>query len=156
MAVLTSCQLLEKPRAITLIGSDNKVLGIVIPKSKVREFSEKDIHVRLISDVARTDILGEVKEENDELVFIPVVPLTNGLKYEILAGDNSIGEVEVPESSAERPYLIEIYPTQDTLPENLLKIHQPFRRSPDNRTSFLSAPASRQKQVARPKSRCLC
>ena len=57
------------------------------------------------------------------MIFEPIVPLTRGLRYEVLLDNNLISEIEVPKSESSPPDLIAIYPSQDTVPENLLKMY---------------------------------
>ncbi|HRI80595.1 MAG TPA: hypothetical protein PLR06_13770 [Cyclobacteriaceae bacterium] len=120
-----SCRFLEKPRAITVIWNGDKAEGIEIPKQKL-DGHTGELHIRLLTPGNEVDLLGTIKEAKDEFIFMPAVPLTFGMKYSILAGDFVLGEVEVPQSTADRPYLLAIYPSADTLPENLLKIHLHF------------------------------
>src|SRR6185295_13513237 len=139
--LLTGCPFLEKPRAISVNWDGDKAASITIPKRN-KEGHPGELHVRLVapgndavvgvpaSGQATTgiDILGTITEAKDEFIFTPVVPLTLGMKYQVLAGDFVLGEVEIPESTADRPYLLDIFPSMDTLPENLLKIHLHFSK----------------------------
>ena len=61
-----------------------------------------------------------------EVMFVPLVPFTSGLQYEVLLDDSLFASIEIPESNVASPELLSIYPTQDTVPENLLKIYLQF------------------------------
>lgn len=87
------------------------------------------LQVRLIKEGERTAVLGEFTRNASDISFAAVAPLTRGLRYEVLEGGISIGEIEIPESDDAAPELLAIYPTQDTVPENLLKVYLHFSAS---------------------------
>lgn len=126
VGILASCRLLEKPRAIAIVWENDKAVALTIPRSL--ETNDKELQVRLVREGERAAVLGTFKEEKDEYVFEPIVPLTFTLRYEVMAGEVLIGEIEIPPSEGERPRLLAAYPSQDTVPENLLKIHLHFSR----------------------------
>lgn len=132
----------DKSETITLRWQDEKAIGILIPKSFVRDNSnlQDRLSVQLIQPGERSSILGEVKTENDHVVFEPLVPLTRGLRYEILVDNLQVGEVEVPKNDSDAPELIAIYPSQDTVPENLLKMYFQFSQPmvEDRSLSFIT------------------
>lgn len=126
--ILTSCRLPEKPRATSIVWHDNKAVGLTIPKEMVKGGDIQQLQVRLVKEGERSAVLGEFTEESDGFHFTPVVPLTLGLHYEVLAGKVSVGKVEIPNSELGDPELLAIYPSQDTVPENLLKVYLHFSR----------------------------
>lgn len=71
--------------------------------------------------------MGNSKLAGDQLLFTPLIPLSGGLSYMILVRDKKVGRVRIPSVTVENPpSLIAIYPSQDTLPENLLKLYFQF------------------------------
>lgn len=74
-----------------------------------------------------TSILGKYETETKEIFFYPIVPFTLGLDYEIRLRGEIIHEFSVPfPSNLKRPSVINIYPSSQTIPANLLKIHVQF------------------------------
>ena len=62
-----------------------------------------------------------------ELSFKPLIPFTSGLTYEVSVAGKTIGKIEIPiPVYTDLPALTSIYPSQDTLPENLLKFYFEF------------------------------
>lgn len=74
-------------------------------------------------------MLGNYTFDDDHVIFEPLIPFTRGLRYEILVNGVIAGKVDIPEADAtDSPLLLNIYPTQDTVPENLLKIYLHFSK----------------------------
>ena len=123
-----SCRPAEEPASITIIWHNNKAIGLSIPRSQLRESKQlqERLTIQLIKEGERSSVLGEFKIEDKIVLFEPLVPLTRGLRYGVLFDNSSLGEINIPNSETAAPALLEIYPTQDTLPENLLKIYLQF------------------------------
>ncbi|MEZ4902431.1 MAG: Ig-like domain-containing protein [Spirosomataceae bacterium] len=73
-------------------------------------------------------LLGDYTLTQEEVIFRPLIPFTHGLSYEILVDNQPIAQIEIPKSP-KIPVLLGIYPSQDTLPENLLKFYLVFSQS---------------------------
>jgi hypothetical protein len=72
-------------------------------------------------------VLGEKSMEDDLLIFKPLVPLSRGLNYQVYFDNKLIGNINVPPAnSSDAPRLLMVYPSLDTLPENLLKLYLRF------------------------------
>ncbi len=134
--ILFSCVLLsscsKRPSEITLLWVNRRATGISIPKSLtegITDSVEKRLVVRLLSKGKLIAMLGNCKIGNDDIVFEPLIPFTRGLQYEVLVNNHSLGKIKIPEPDpGEAPALLAIYPTQDTVPENLLKIYLHFSK----------------------------
>jgi len=126
-ALCLRCLPTEDQTSVSLVSKNGKAVAVVIRGSLVKEedISTK-LKLRLIKPGARVPVLGDFKKEGDELIFEPVVPLTKGLRYEVLLNDTLLSEIEVPVGDSEAPTLLSIYPSEDTLPENLLKMYFEF------------------------------
>lgn len=72
-------------------------------------------------------IAGQYTTGQDTLVFQPLIPFTRGLSYDVLVRGQVITRIDIPVDTAV-PRLVGLFPDQDTLPENLLKIHLVFSR----------------------------
>jgi hypothetical protein len=126
-ALCLRCRPTEDQASFSLVSKNGKTVAVIIRGSLVKE---KDIStklkLRLIKPGARVPVLGHFRIEGDEVIFEPVVPLTKGLRYEVLLNDSLLSEIEVPVGDSAAPALISMYPSQDTLPENLLKMYFEF------------------------------
>ena len=118
----------DKNEALTIIWSNGKPTGIFVPHQILSTFSEDSIEQRLHFHLAgsKTAILGEHKLKDHGIEFIPVIPLTQGLKYEVYWVDKLIGELSIPSPAGDPPEVVAVYPSPDTLPENLLKFYIQF------------------------------
>ncbi|WP_265241042.1 Ig-like domain-containing protein [Muriicola sp. Z0-33] len=80
-----------------------------------------------IAGASTTPVLGEVKQLENGYQFIPVVPFSKGQSYEIRGNGVTLANFMVaPPLTKELGELAVIYPTRDTVPENLLKIYLQF------------------------------
>jgi hypothetical protein len=116
---------------ITIVWKDGRAIGLSVPKTILKNATEDSLplqfQVRLAKSGKQPAVAGEYRISQHEIIFEPFIPLTRGLSYEILVKHQSPVVVEIPKAS-EVPKLIAIYPSQDTLPENLLKVYFVFSR----------------------------
>jgi len=121
-----ACRPTEDHPSVSLVSKDGKAVAVVIRGSFVENSDiTNQLTVRLINPSERHPVLGDFRKEGREVIFEPVVPFTKGLRYEILLNDTLLSEIEIPRGDS-APALQAIYPTQDTLPENLLKMYFEF------------------------------
>jgi len=80
-------------------------------------------------DYVSNSILGDWSITDDSIVFKPLIPLTRGFSYKIMYREKEIGGVTIPLPDASiSPKVLGIYPSTDTVPENLLKIYVEFSK----------------------------
>ena len=116
---------------LTILWQNKKPAAIVIPFVPEKNISADLLRATISkqNNGSETTILGEWKINDDSIVFKPLIPLTRGLKYEILFRNKKIGEIIVPlPDSSSAPVVTGIYPSVDTVPENLLKIYVEFSK----------------------------
>ena len=66
---------------------------------------------------------------SDFATFKPLIPFTRGLRYRVTVNNKTIGIIEIPPAPAsDEAKVIAVYPTLDTIPENLLKIYIEFSK----------------------------
>ena len=114
---------------ISIFWNKDKAAGIIIPKrflSNVPTDSvSHDLEVRLINN--STPMLGVFETTDGRIVFKPVIALSPGMSYEVVFRKNVIGRLIIPViSNSGAPYLQDVYPTADTVPENMLKMYLRF------------------------------
>jgi hypothetical protein len=112
--------------AISIEWNGSKPIGILIPESAAGDVPVDSlkyvISVKLAGNI--TPILGEYSIAGQNILFRPLIPLSHGLEYEVWSGQQLSGKIEVPVNVVSpAPDIISVYPTTDTVPENLLKMH---------------------------------
>lgn len=130
---LQGCADNDKASKIAIRWEEDRAVAISVPR---RYFSQipndsinNSLHVHLFSKGHQPAILGEYDIRESAVIFRPLIPFTRGLTYEIRVNDSSIGNIDIPTTdSRNAPLLKAIFPTQDTLPYNLLKIYFQFSR----------------------------
>ncbi len=73
-------------------------------------------------------LLGEAERDGADVRFRPRFPLRPGLTYKVSAGGVIVGRFTVPPPAGEPPAVTAVYPSADTLPENLLRFTIQFSR----------------------------
>lgn len=129
---LNSCsEHIEKKNSISIEWKENKAIGIFIPRNLLTSIPEDSIDKFLYINLPKSNssILGEYKKTDDGIIFRPLLPFTRGLKYEVYLQNKLLGEIQIPtDDLSNAPVVLSIYPTADTLPENLLKIYIQFSK----------------------------
>ena len=70
---------------------------------------------------SKVPLFGKTFTRYDSLFFRPVVALQNGNIYQVFKAEKKVDSFLVQAGPVTKPFLQEVYPQQDTLPENLLK-----------------------------------
>lgn len=128
-SLLLSCSD-KSERKISILWENEKAIGLVVPLSLLENFDGTRLTVHLKGEENNPSILGELRVNGNEVQFTPLIPFTRGQSHEIMYNGSSIGTVSIPvlaESEANLAVL-EIYPTQDSLPENQLKFFIQFSK----------------------------
>ncbi|HEX6225955.1 MAG TPA: Ig-like domain-containing protein [Chryseolinea sp.] len=125
--LLGGCRQYGDQPTVSVISKNDKVVGMLIRGTRVKgEEMPQRLKIQLIKSGERVAILGNFSKHNGEVLFEPLVPFTKGLEYEILLDDTVFGAIEIPKDPVRSPELLFVYPSNDTLPENLLKIYIEF------------------------------
>lgn len=128
LVIMPSCRL-DEYKDISIAWTNNQATAIIIPRSLLKNpaggSAEKYLQVRLKGNT--TAMLGQYQTRDSHILFEPVIPLSRGSRYEVFSKNDLIGGVDVPvDSAATSPSVLAVYPTSDTLPENLLKLYFKF------------------------------
>lgn len=122
--LFSSCT--KKPDGIVLVWKDNQAVGILISGNQI---IKDQFVVRVKDDQTKTSVRGNLKMGDGGIIFEPLIPLTPGITYQIVVNGLSAGEVQVHvPAGAASPEVVSIYPTSDSLPENLLKFYVQFSK----------------------------
>ncbi len=104
----------EESHPVGLIIQKEDASGIYVIGQKV----SSDLH-----------ILGKLSQEGPEVHFQPLIDLSFNQTYYVFDDEGFFGSVLVPiPDGIEPPQLIAIYPSSDSLPQNLLKIYLLFSK----------------------------
>jgi hypothetical protein len=128
--LLTGCQQSEDT-GIAIRWDGKRATGLAIPKRVAPSVSTDSLSQLLSVRLANkeTTILGNYKLVGDDIVFQPLIPFTRGLSYTVWLRDKRLGDLTIPLlATGDNPALLAIYPSQDSLPDNLLKIYLHFSR----------------------------
>ena len=126
-----SCQQATDDAGIRIRWADKRATGLLIPRQFAPAVSTDSLSQQLIVRLAgnETAMLGQFQLVDDNILFEPLIPLTRGLHYTVWVRNKRLGEIAIPGLNADdKPTVLAIYPTQDSLPENLLKIYLHFSR----------------------------
>ena len=121
---LSSC--IEKPdiKEVNIIYKEGKAVAVSFSSGEA--INEYNVYVNGADD---TPVLGEFKATGTKIVFTPVIPFSKGQGYEIKRSNELIVDFQVLEDeTTEQPRVFAIYPSTDTVPENLLKIYLVFSK----------------------------
>jgi hypothetical protein len=123
----------ETDHSFTVVWENDKAIGLVIPAKYWNTISPDSIpmvlSVHLANKADQPAILGDYIVENDKIRFEPLIPFTWQLEYEVRFRNVVLGSVTIADNDNNAvPELTAIYPSQDTLPANLLKIYLQFSK----------------------------
>ena len=114
---------------ISILWEEGRASGIYVPKELLDTVSKDSIKTNLQMRLAKHGeqpfLEGEYILSNDQYIFRPLIPFTRGLFYDVFIRHKFFVEIEIPKDTTV-PKLIGIYPSGDTVPENLLKIYLVF------------------------------
>ena len=129
--LFTACRPAEEPASVTIVWKNNKAVGLSIPRSLLNETHQLParLKIQLVKSEEHSAVLGEFTIEEEVVLFESLVPMTKGLHYSVFFDNSLLTEIDIPNSSSAAPELLGVYPTNDTLPENLLKIYLQFSQS---------------------------
>ncbi|MDC0008310.1 Ig-like domain-containing protein [bacterium] len=100
-------------------------------KAKSISFSSNDtsdMYAVYVKGEGTTPMLGEFKHEDGEIVFEPAIPFSNGQAYEIKKNTQAVFNFTIKPKVAASPELVAVYPSNDSVPENLLKMYFVFSK----------------------------
>ncbi|MCF0071240.1 hypothetical protein LZD49_12230 [Dyadobacter sp. CY261] len=130
---LISCNPKPESREIRVRWENEQAISIVIPASLTQgipdDSASKAIVVSLAGQPNPVAIFGAYTRDGAGLLFTPLIPFTRGMHYDVRIRGKLTRNFEIPENNTGNvPAVTAIYPSADTLPENLLKIYLHFDR----------------------------
>ncbi len=125
---LVTCRQKET-QVLGLQWSGKQAVGLRIPQTVLSGNSEQNLESVLQVRLHKSNVpmLGEYTIGDGVILFTPVLPLSPGKQYEVFYNSKPAGSLEVPApDKSNAPMLVAIYPSADTVPENLLKFYVEF------------------------------
>jgi hypothetical protein len=122
----------QEKAAIAIVWENDRAVALAIPIAWFEKIAADSImqSVQVRLQKSNAAILGEYLKNDTAVLFRPVIPFTRGLHYEIWVKEKLAGEIIIPGLSADEvPRVQAIYPTRDTIPVNILKIHLRFSKA---------------------------
>ncbi len=117
----------NKKEEISIVWKDKEAVAIAIPKKFLDGNDSISQLLRIRLENSETDILGKYNSASEEIIFTPFIPFTHGMLYQIFFRDKLVEKITIPPADVkEAARLVAIYPSADTVPENLLKIYLHF------------------------------
>ena len=108
---------------ITIKWENGKAVSFEFAKAQLLN-DISDLELSLTSADTINPILGDFMTKGDSITFKPLIPFTPSLEYGLYKNGKAIGSIRVPlPKSYNAPYVSAIYPSNDTVPENLLKMY---------------------------------
>lgn len=121
--LIGGCRQNNPSTSVSIIWQNKKAFGLSIPKSLIKGSDTDHLQIRLVKPGERFAVLGNFTINGDQIEFESVVPFTRGFTYEVILNGSMLAEIEIPvDESIVAPEILTVYPSQDTVPENLLKI----------------------------------
>ncbi|MBC7850360.1 MAG: hypothetical protein H7Y31_11520 [Chitinophagaceae bacterium] len=120
----------EKKNSLVLVWEQDKAVAVGFNKQLLSANDQPDIakklHVEIVGDSNQESILGSIDLSGDSIFFRPYIPFTKGDSYRVKFNNVVIAIVRIPEPTGPAPEIVNIYPTNDTVPVNLLKLYIAF------------------------------
>jgi len=100
------------------------------PSNNANDYQNKDLQVFLFSensDQPQSPIIGTWKKIDNHLYFCPLIPFSKNLTYQVqFPSVPHFTFKPIPTKDYKHTTITKVYPTLDTLPENVLKMYLHF------------------------------
>lgn len=128
---LFACRQENRDQRIDIHWKNEQAIAISIPGAFTEDIPDDSVSSLVTINIADQEnpvaIFGSFESKENGLLFTPMIPFTRGMRYEVRVRGARAGGFEIPENPAgNAPCVTAIYPSADTLPENLLKIYLHF------------------------------
>lgn len=108
---------------------NQQAIALEIPLIDGKTSDIEKLKVSLQSSASKTGVLGSYTIEGTTIIFYPLIPLTPNLTYGIYKDSILLKTITIPiASNAEAPVITAVFPSKDTIPENLLKMYFRFSK----------------------------
>ena len=115
--------------AVVILWKDNKAHAISVSGALGVDDRRDSVRQALKVHLKNNEhaILGDYQVTADNIIFTPVIAFTPGKEYEVFYQNKLLKKFSIPNpDSANAARLLSIYPSCDTVPENVLKLYLSF------------------------------
>lgn len=129
--MLVACYSSSDQTSITIRWQGKRAIGLTIPHRLVKDVPTDSLNHLLAIRLAGQSVgmAGQFQPTDTGLYFEPLVPFTRGRQYAVWLRSSPLQAVTIPALAAgDRPRLLAMYPSADSLPDNLLKVYLHFSR----------------------------
>ncbi len=128
---LFACRKERRKEPIGIQWKNGQATAIIVPTAFTETIPDDSVSSLVTINIADQQnpvaIFGSFEPKDNGLLFTPMIPFTRGMRYEVRVHGTYAGGFEIPENpTGNAPRVTAIYPSADTLPENLLKIYLHF------------------------------
>ena len=118
----------ESSAPVEIVWNENKAVEIILSNPSILDLTDKKLQSTMKVELGDTGepMLGQFFKRDGSVVFQPVVPFTRGMHYHVLVNDIILAELNIPLDESARTPELSIYPSVDTVPENILKMYLRF------------------------------
>ncbi len=121
--LIVSCQKTVDAIVVSVNYKNDKAVSI----SFISDISSNDFSVHLKDN--KTAVLGDFSLDKGAHTFTPIIPFSGGQEYQLNHLDKTMASFIAENNTiTEIPELAAIYPTTDTVPENMLKMYFVFSK----------------------------
>ena len=116
-------------QAVVILWKDNKAHAISLSGPLKVDDQPDSVRQKLKVHLKNNEhaILGDYQVTADNIIFTPVIAFTAGKEYEVFYQNKLLGKFFIPNpDSANAAKLLSVYPSSDTVPENVLKLYLSF------------------------------
>lgn len=129
--IVSACNIRPGQDEISIVKDRETYPAVFIPSGLIEGLDknrlEEELNLKLKG--SRENMLGEYTIDNEGVVFKPLIKLTPGNAYQVVFKGRMLTELTVPkEKLTNIVTLAAIYPSADSLPENLLKVYLSFSK----------------------------
>ena len=107
---------------VDFIWQDHKAVAVRF--SALTDFESRNGHITL--EGSQFPIFGRWSRNENAFVFHPAIPFRQKQNYLLRSKGKILLEFSLPVLDSPQTKIVQIYPTVDTVPENILKIHIQF------------------------------
>lgn len=129
VAIISACNNRPERSGFSLVKDQEIYSGVFIPFDSMEGVDKSKIEQEIIIKLqgSSESMLGEYTADKNGVTFNPLIRLTPGNVYQVVFRGRILTSLAVPnEKKSGTSKLIGIYPSADTLPENLLKVYLKF------------------------------
>ncbi|HMF70842.1 MAG TPA: hypothetical protein VK616_05185 [Flavitalea sp.] len=116
-------------KAVVILWKGNKAHAISVSGALSADDRPDSVREELKVHLKNNEhaILGDYRVTADNIIFTPVIAFTPGKEYEVYYQNKLLRKFSIPNpDSANASRLLSVYPSCDTVPENVLKLYLSF------------------------------